>query len=187
MEDEQPTKKQRMTEIENEINDKNFYDNIIAENKDTIMIGSIFANITLSTKFGIYFSDDNFVSSLKLLENNIDFDKSFVDSNAFNEACLNNNIVLANYYSKKLPDKFVFQLDSTKKHITNYYINETNENFEDCSICQETNNANIKLEVCNHAFCEKCIIEWGQKMGRCNDDIVTCPFCRRKSKNLLSV
>jgi len=187
MEDEQPTKKQRMTEIENEIDDKNFYDNIIAENKDAIMTASIFANIIISSKFEINFSDDGFVTCFRRLENNIDFNKSNMDSFVFNEACLTNHIVLANYYAKKFPDKFVFQLDAQKKHITNYYINETNANFADCSICQETNKANIKLEVCNHAFCEKCIVEWGQKMGRCNDDAVTCPFCRRESKNLLSV
>jgi len=185
MEDEQPTKKQRLTEIENEIDDKNFYDNIFEENKDAIITASIFADTILTLEFEIKFGNDGFVTSFKRLENNIDKSiyKSIVDFYAFDTACLTNHIVLAKYYAEKFPDKFVFELDESKKNIKSHYVNETNEKFEDCPICQETNNANVKLsDGCDHAFCDKCIREWGRKMDNCvNKKAVTCPLCRSES------
>ena len=91
---------------------------------------------------------------------------------------LNDNILfppvglLQNLINNLLEEKYL------KKTLTeNEYksiITESFEKIEECSICMNSSEKKIKINKCNHEFCENCIKTWLLK------NAITCPLCRTK-------
>lgn len=54
----------------------------------------------------------------------------------------------------------------------NNLISEKNEKLDECPICYGESEKYIKINKCEHKFCENCIKKW------LLDNAITCPLCR---------
>ena len=73
------------------------------------------------------------------------------------------NLLEENYFKKTLTE------NEYKSIITESFVK-----IEECPICMNSSEKKIKINNCNHEFCENCIKTWLLKNS------ITCPLCRTK-------
>ena len=56
---------------------------------------------------------------------------------------------------------------------------EEEEEEEICSICIDDFKDKTKTFVCNHLFCQKCLVDWNASCINKNL-VITCPICRKQ-------
>ena len=106
-----------------------------------------------------------------------DIDFSINNDNIFRVTCENNHIEIALWIIKINPDRYsiIIENDNIIEYKINIIIKNTinkhdiDTDIEDCMICQYIM-CNI-YTLCNHLFCEDCIIKWIQYN-------TSCPYCR---------
>ena len=115
------------------------------------------------------FSFNNNINSSEQIQNEIDNYRNFTEEILFPPIGIIQNLI-NNLLEQN--NKRTLTEDEYKNLIC-----EKNEKLDECPICYGESEKYIKINKCEHKFCENCIKKW------LLDNAITCPLCRT---NLLS-
>tara|TARA_B100000886_G_C20378644_1_gene472947 strand:+ start:414 stop:977 length:564 start_codon:yes stop_codon:yes gene_type:complete len=141
--------------------------------------GLIYNTITPSSGFISQILNSNLSTpnSTYMMYNNLSFNNNFNNSinqlqnyRNFTEEILFPPVGILQYIINNLLEKNNKQT-LTEEEYKNL-ISEKNEKLDECPICYAESEKYIKINKCEHKFCENCIKKW------LLDNAITCPLCR---------